>query len=168
MRYLLFSCICLCCLNLMSCYQLTVRDKLFSLRANTHYWEGVLGKDSIKIKDIRASYSLMASGVMVIGDSSYSFSVYKFDDIFFDKIRTGPSLSGSHSYFFDTCFIHVYHAAQFRPLLDDEAKAYLDSLTKNDTPFHLKLTQKPYNPNYSPSRYEQKLLKKIGYPQQSN
>jgi hypothetical protein len=30
------------------------------------------------------------------------------------------------------------------------------------------LTQKPYNSNYSPSRYESKLLKKLGFPEQSN
>ena len=158
MRYLFFSCICLCYLNLMSCYT-PLSYKLLALRANSHYWEGVLGKDTIKVKNVVAD---LRKGVISVGDSSALFEGFK--GVEFDL--NGVSSMYQLSYNIDT--LEFWQINIFHSLSDEEGKAYIDSLAKNDASFNLKLTQKPYNPNYSPSRYEQKLLKKIGYPQQSN
>lgn len=142
----------------MSCYT-PLSDKLLTIRTDTHYWEGVLGKDTIQIKNVN---SYLCKGIVSVGDSSALLNSYKDVDFNLNGVSSTYELS------YNTDTLDVHDIKIFRSLLDEEGKAYIDSLTKNDASFHLKLTQKPYNPNYSPSRYEHKLLKKIGYPQQSN
>jgi hypothetical protein len=145
----------------MGCYT-PLSYKLLALRANTHYWEGVLGKDTIKVKNVVAD---LRKGVISVGDSSALFVGFKGVEFYSNNESSMYQLS----YNIDT--LEFWQIDIFRSLSDEEGKAYIDSLTKNESPQHcvrLKLTQKPYNPNYRPSRYEYKLLEKIGYPLPSN
>lgn len=176
MRTLFFGLLAFCALGLGGCWGplLVETGAQLSAAANTHYWEAVLGKDTIQIKHIIPS-SRPSKGLVVIGkqigiirpskstnflllpslseNENLDTSYYaRMDPDFGIYISSYESIQANGDFFgygLATTLV-FYDICMFEPLLDEEGKAYADSLhaAKQDT--SIKFIQKPYNPNYRP------------------
>lgn len=174
MRPLFFGLLAFCALGLGGCWgpQIESMSRNLAARAHTHYWEAVLGKDTIQIKYTSPIFYPNKS-LIVVGNRTGLMDVQK-DTEFFVYARESKNLdiasySGNENWtstygdfsnqpfattlvFDDICI--------FKPLLDAEGKAYADSLhaAKQDT--SIKFIQKPYNLNYQLTSDEEKYLRK--------